>query len=197
MGELPGIQAHALMMSYKRRSAAQAFKSAEKPRLSSVMMLIYRKYEDWYTVFMQRPDNQGVHSGQISFPGGKQEESETMLQTALRETEEEIGILSHQLQVLGNLTEIFIPPSNFVVRPFIAVLENEFTFRPNPDEVQSLVEVPLADFFKEPILTSTEIFIPQLKATINAPSFIIEEKVLWGATAMMVQEFRMLFGYKL
>jgi len=196
-GDLPGIQAHALMMAYKRRTVAQAINSGEKPRLSAVMMLLYRKENLWHTVFMQRPDNQGVHSGQISFPGGKQEESETIIQTAFRETEEEVGIQSHQLRILGGLSEIFIPPSNFIVKPFVAVLEGDFVFNPNPDEVQALLEVPLSDFFREPILTSTEIHIPSLHVLINAPSFIIDQKVLWGATAMMVQEFRMLFGYKL
>lgn len=194
-GELPGIQAHAMMMSYKRRSASQAMTSQNKPKLSSVMMLLYRRNDLWHTVFMQRPEYQGVHSGQISFPGGKQEESESLIDTAIRETEEEIGIQPSQLTVLGSLSEIYIPPSNFVVKPFVAVLENEFVFRPNPAEVQALLEVPLYEFFREPILTSSEIYIPHMNASLNAPSFIISQKVLWGATAMMVQEFRMLFGF--
>jgi len=124
-GDLPGYTAHHPMMSYTRAQPAEARLMNPPARESAVMMLLYQKDNQWYTAFMKRPEDESTHSGQISFPGGKQEQNETLEQTALRETFEEVGIAQQSVDVLGQLSELYIPPSHFIVRPYIGILSHD------------------------------------------------------------------------
>lgn len=160
------------------------------------MMLLYPEKNDWKTVFMKRPDGAGVHSGQLSFPGGKLENSESHIEAALRETWEETGIQLENEQVIGALNEIYIPPSHFVVAPFVACLDERPIFKPNPDEVVELIEFSVEKFLQADIIQEKEIFIPSMNRHIQARYFDINGHTLWGATAMMVQEFREVFGFE-
>lgn len=194
--DLPGYTAHHPMMSYSRAQPFEARLMNPPARESAVMMLLYQKGEDWYTAFMKRPDDDSTHSGQISFPGGKQELNETLEQTALRETFEEVGIEPQTIDVLGELSELYIPPSHFIVRPYIGLLNYVPTFIPNPDEVVQVIEEPISNFFRENIIQQKKIFIPKFNANINAMYFDLQGETLWGATAMIVQEFRSVLGYQ-
>lgn len=194
-GRLSGSLAHSRMMSYARESASNARNMSPAPRESGVMMLIFPKENVWHTLFMLRPENQGVHSSQLSFPGGKKEESDdSILETALRETFEEVGVMVTKDKVIGALSEVYIPPSHFLVQPFVSVLESEPLWNANEDEVSELIIHPLEYFLQDNIIEVKEIFIPKYEQTLSVPSFQIQGKTLWGATAMMIQEFRMLFG---
>lgn len=194
-GDLPGYTAHHPMMGY-RRAQPQEARQMNPPALeSAVMMLLYQKGSEWYTAFMKRPDGDSTHSGQISFPGGKQEPNETHEQTALRETFEEIGIAPDSVNVIGELSELYIPPSHFIVRPYIGLLDYVPVFVPNPSEVIRVIEEPVANFLKEEIILQKEIYISKYNARFNAMYFDLQGETLWGATAMVVQEFRSILGF--
>lgn len=184
------------LMGYPRSSVEQARAMQPPPRESAVMMLLYPVNQEWMTVFMKRPEGGGVHSGQLSFPGGKLENNESHLEAALRETLEETGFKAESQNVVGTLNEIYIPPSHFVVAPFVACLERKPDFTPNPQEVVELIEFPVNNFLQHDIIREKEIFIPTMNRHIQARYFDVNGHTLWGATAMMVQEFREVFGFE-
>ncbi|HEY8405068.1 MAG TPA: CoA pyrophosphatase [Flavobacteriales bacterium] len=194
-GPLPGYTAHHPMMGYTRAQPSEARKMHPPAKESAVMMLLYPKCDGWHTAFMKRPDGDGAHSGQISFPGGRQELGETLEETALRETYEEVGIEPHHIEVLGQLSELFIPPSHFIVTPYVGWIPYEPVFKPNPEEVASVIEEPLSQFLRPNIILEKPIYIPKFKVYIPAKYYDLQGETLWGATAMIVQEFRTLFGY--
>lgn len=146
------------------------------------------------TALIVRPEYEGVHSGQLALPGGRFEEPDESLEmTALRETLEEVGVEVPRTQVIGQLTPIYIPVSNFLVQPFVAVLDQRPVFIPDPAEVGDVLEVPLGLFLQPEIKTTKSIRINET-ANIIAPCYMINEHILWGATAMMFSEFEALIG---
>jgi 8-oxo-dGTP pyrophosphatase MutT (NUDIX family) len=194
-GPLPGYTAHHPMMGYTRAQPVDARKMQPPAKESAVMMLLYPKNGTWHTAFMKRPDGDGAHSGQISFPGGRHEQNETLEQTALRETFEEVGIEPQRVEVIGQLSELFIPPSHFIVTPYVGLLTEEPTFLANPDEVVSVIEEPISNFLRADIIREKKIYMPKFKIHIQAKYYDLQGETLWGATAMIVQEFRTIFGY--
>jgi 8-oxo-dGTP pyrophosphatase MutT (NUDIX family) len=186
---LPGEKAHQTMMSYQRQSPQEVKKLQPPPKESAVMFLLFNHGDELHTLFIQRPKDQGVHSGQLSFPGGKREAGESLDQTALRETFEEIGVAPEEIEILGELSEIYIPPSHFLVRPFIGAMKTLPELNLNQSEVEEVIIQPIDFFFRENIIAQKPIFIPKFNVSINAPFFDIQGRTLWGATAMMVQEF--------
>ena len=154
------------------------------------MMLLFPYEEQLCTLFIVRPENPGVHSGQMSFPGGKKELGESMLATALRETEEEIGLASNQIEIIGELTEIYIPPSHFLVQPYIGVLAELPELTPNPDEVSKILIEPVSNLMTASTILKKKIFIPKFERTLEVPYFDVQGHTLWGATAMMVYELK-------
>lgn len=191
-GPLPGIAAHGRMTSYKRPDAREAMRTVPNPRFGSVLIPIYVHNDELHTSLMMRPKYNGVHSAQVSFPGGSREGDETPELTALRESHEELGIFPDHVQILGKLTEVFIPPSRFLVTPFVGVLPQRPVFRIDRHEVEQLIEVPLKTLFDDRIESEQEIELPQNRGVIFAPCFAIEEYVIWGATAMIISEFKIL-----
>lgn len=192
-GDLPGEAAHSRMMSYNRPVAKEARTFDVPPRESAVMFLLFPENNELCTLFMLRPDNQGVHSGQLSFPGGKKEEADlTHLHTALRETEEEMGFDSSTIQILGALSELYIPPSNFLVQPFVGYLESLPPLQPNAQEVKDIISFPLEKLFTPETIGHKEITLPHNQLRLKVPIFKVHDYALWGATAMMVAEFKMI-----
>lgn len=140
------------------------------------------------TMIIRRPSYEGVHSGQLALPGGRKDESDaTALHTALRETQEEVGVNVPAENVLGELSSLYIPPSNFLVHPFVAWLDVQPAFTPDPREVDAIIEVPLSTFTDPLIKTRKRIYIGA-NTFVDAPSYILGENDLWGATAMMFAE---------
>ena len=187
---LPGQDAQAIMMptlSDKSRFSLEAKKDA---REGGVMILLYQKDGVIHFPLIQRPDYDGVHAKQMSFPGGKKDaEDETLTVTAIRETEEEIGVASSKIEVIGSLTELFIIASNFNVLPVIGVLSEAPQFLADEHEVDEIIEVKLADLLDEDKQKEMPLTILQ-GITINAPYFDLNDKVVWGATAMILSEFK-------
>lgn len=188
----PGEDAHRTMMSYNRALAKDARKMDPPPKESAVLFLIYSHHNEPHTIFMERPQNQGVHSGQLSFPGGKKEGQEDTLHTALRETREELGFDTNAVEIIGELSELYIPPSNFLVQPYIGYMASLPDLQPNPAEVRSVLQFPVQQLLEQPLDRKQSVFIPRYNATIEVPYFDIHGKTLWGATAMMIAEFRMI-----
>ena len=165
---------------------------AEDPKRPSkpggVMLLLYPHDGDIYLPLMKRPTYKGAHSGQVSFPGGKFEpEDKDLKETALRETEEEIGVKSSDIQVIGGLSELFIIASNFKVFPTVGFVTERPVFVPDAIEVEDILEVSLSDLKNLSKRGVEEMTFG--KYTINSPYFDVDGHVVWGATAMMLSEF--------
>ncbi len=190
---LPGERAHDLMAPYKRESAKKVLSSDKTPRYGAVMMLLYEKESLPHFVLIQRPEYEGVHGGQVSFPGGKREENEALKITAMRETREEIGVPEDDIQVLGELTQVYIPPSNFLISPFVGFLDQAPTFIPDAREVDEIVEVPVFDLLNDELILEKDIMVgkdPKSRFSIKVPYFQLNYKTVWGATAVMLSEVR-------
>lgn len=185
---LPGKTAQDKMSHAVRKHATLIPKDARK---AGVLGLLYPKKEEWHIVLIERqsshPDDK--HGGQISFPGGMEEVNDPSLGfTAMRETFEEIGIPTKNINLLGPTTPMYIPVSNFQVFPFLGYLEETPVFQRQPSEVRSILEVPISHFSKPGMLKKRDLKISKNMTLKNVPYYDIEGHILWGATAMMIRE---------
>lgn len=159
-------------------------------RNAAVMMLFYPKNSETHLLLIIRNSYPGVHSSQIAFPGGKVEEHDTDLkETALRETHEEVGIDPQNILVIRSLSTVYIPPSDFLVHPFLGVSQSELNFVLQPDEVAGIIELPLSSLLDDSII-HYKIMDTSYAKSIEIPVFQIEEHSIWGATAMMLSELK-------
>lgn len=185
---LPGREAQVKMAPYPVDESRFQENLSRPSKSGGVMILLYPHNGDIYLPLMKRPTYVGVHSGQVSFPGGKFEQEDADLRaTALRETEEEIGVHSEQIEVIGTLSELFIIASNFKVYPSVGYINQRPVFVPDAVEVESVLEVSLTqlrDLSRRGVEKMTF-----GDYTIHSPYFDVEGHVVWGATAMMLSEF--------
>lgn len=182
--ELPGEMAQAKMAPKVR----QDLKTPPKRRNAGVLILLYPKNNELYVVFIKRSEYDGVHSGQISLPGGKFEPGDRILKnTALRESNEEIGIDPEKTNILGKLTPLHIPVSNFYVIPFVGFYNSTPEFKPDPNEVEKIIEIKLSNLLDPKNCALQEFHYGDLAFT--APIYKSKELVIWGATAMILSEF--------
>ena len=163
---------------------------ANNPRKAAVLALFYPNKKGQTTfLLIERASYRGTHSAQISFPGGKIDSSDTNLQeTALRETFEEVGVVPRSIEIIRELTDVYIPPSNFLATPFIAFLEKKPEFIINY-EVKNTIEVLLEDLLNESSLTTVNLTTSYMENT-NVPCFKLNGYVVWGATAMILSEIK-------
>lgn len=160
------------------------------PRRAAVLMLFYPKNKMTHLVLIVRNTYPGVHSSQIGFPGGKVEEFDIDLKaTALRETHEEIGISAEKVQIIKSFTEIYIPPSNFLVAPFMGVSQDELAFVPDLEEVKKVLEFSITDFLDDRSIAQVKMST-SYATDIEVPAFMVDNYVVWGATAMMMSELK-------
>ena len=193
---LPGVTSHYKMAPEIRIKELRAgFVHKKEPKKAGVMALFYPDYLGLtHLLLILRKTYKGVHSDQIGFPGGKAETADnTILDTALRETHEEVGVHPSQVEVVRSLTKIFIPPSNFVVQPYMGLYDGSMPFEPQKSEVEALVEVSLNEFMDERNIT-TQILSTSYADNIEVPAFKLNGYTVWGATAMMLNEIKEIFN---
>ncbi len=189
---LPGVDSQfKLAPSIRKKIGKSVDLNVLKPRKAAVLSLIYPDVNnEMQMVFMLRKTYEGVHSNQISFPGGKVEKQDKNLKyTALRETYEEIGVCSNDVLVLKEMTDVYIPPSNFLVKPFLGFTKSRPDFILEEKEVERLIEIPLKSILSSDSLTIKEISSSYAKS-MKVPAFEFNNDVVWGATAMMLSEIK-------
>ena len=189
--ELPAAYAHRKMVPHNREELIKNTNfSIITPKKAAVLMLFYPKNSLTHLALILRASYNGVHSSQIAFPGGKIEPDDVDLeQTAIRETHEEIGVHPSNIVVVRAFTEVYIPPSNYMVHPFFGYSPNELEFQLQEDEVAGIVELPLTDFLDDKILVTNRMKTSYAGA-IDVPGFQVAEHFIWGATAMMLSELK-------
>ncbi len=189
---LPGVSSQLKMAPAMRQKElekmAERMKNARK---SAVMALFYPNSNHETTlVLILRKTYKGVHSNQVGFPGGQVDPEDVNFRaTALRETEEEVGIHRTSVEIIREITSTYIPPSNFTVKPFIGIVHETPIFIPQPSEVESIIEVSLKDLLAEAAIIEKNL-TTSYATTINIPAFYLNEYVVWGATAMMLSEVK-------
>ena len=189
---MPGEASHHKMAPIERlEELTKESLKKNKAKRAAVMALFYPNRDgETHLALILRKTYKGVHSAQVGFPGGKQEPSDISAEhTALRETQEEIGVLQQDITVLKKLTQIYIPPSNFFVAPFIGVCETTPQFILQETEVEALIEVKISDFLDDSIYCTRRLST-SYATDIEVPAYILNTHVVWGATAMMLSEVR-------
>ena len=184
---LPGRAAQYLLAPQPRPGAELDDTPSPSARQSSVLILFYPYAETVYLPLILRPTYPGVHSGQVGLPGGGFEEGDSnLIDTALREAQEEIGVDPTQVTILGQLSTLYVRPSNNLVLPVVGWAAERPTFLPDPREVALLIEASLLEFL-DPANQRTEVWEFQNR-TANVPLFGVQNQVVWGATAMILGE---------
>jgi len=189
--ELPAVASHLKMAPKERIEGLKNLDGgALNARMAGVMMLFYPKQEKTHLVLIVRNTYDGVHSAQIAFPGGKYEEEDLNFETtALRETQEEVGVSRDKIEIIKHFSPMYIPPSNFLVHPFLGIAKEELSFYPDVREVANIIELPLSVFLDDEIIIEARLST-SYGANILVPAFNIQNHVVWGATAMILSELR-------
>lgn len=189
---LPGWEAQRQMAMELHRKAR--LKPRPDARQAAVLMLLFPSEQQMHLPLILRPTYQGVHSGQMALPGGKIEPQDQDLQdTALRETGEEIGVWVERHQVLGQLSELYILPSNIRVTPFVAYIPAPPQYALDPAEVAGIVNVPM-EALNSPQNQITSPVKVVGGVTVQAPAYKVGNSIVWGATAMMLSELLTLWN---
>ncbi|HRW98760.1 MAG TPA: CoA pyrophosphatase [Cyclobacteriaceae bacterium] len=186
---LPGPQAHERMRAIPVGNAIPRFAHKIPPKPGGVLIVLYPDSGKIWFPLIKRPDYPGLHSGQVSFPGGKTEPGEDAVTTALREGNEEIGIERSDIKVLGQLSNFFVVPSNFMVTPIVGYTRTKPALKADPIEVARILYGDLESILPDSVIVEKEILAAK-SYRMRAPHFEIENEIVWGATAMMLNEFR-------
>lgn len=191
---LPGESSHHKMVpEFRIKELLRAKPKNQLPRKAAVMALFYPNGKlETQLLFILRKTYKGVHSNQVAFPGGKAElEDANLLVTALRETHEEVGVQPEDIYVLKALSEIYIPPSNFDVQPFIGLYKKPKPFVIQESEVAALLEVSLTQFLSDSSITTKNIST-SYATNVDVPAYKLNGYIVWGATAMVLSEIKTL-----
>lgn len=184
---LPGLAAQVRMAPPYRRDQIAEMLNPPAPRLAGVLVVLYPHDGQLHFPLTRRPNHVEFHKGQISLPGGAQEEGESLSQTALREAQEEIGVKASDVEVLGKLTPLYVPPSNFYIHPFVGYMARRLDFKLEATEVAELFEAPLAALL-DPATVREEDW--EIRGGIwRIPFYQFGPHQVWGVTAMVLAEF--------
>ena len=186
---LPGVEGQQKMAPSVRFSGDR-LPDPGLSQQSSVLILLFPQNGTWGTIFIERTQI-GPHAGQISFPGGKKDPGDkTELSTALREAHEEVGVQQDSITILGQLSKLYVPNSNFWISPFIGMVDLIPNWQPNPSEVKSILTVNLPDLFDDSNKKRKLLVLRGI--SIDAPYYDVSGHMVWGATAMILSEFETL-----
>ncbi len=182
--KLPGSVAHRKMLPENRNLTIPP---SDKIRVknSSVLLLLFPENNEIVACLIKRPKHMRHHAGQIALPGGKIEENESALETAFRETSEEIGIQTENIKILGKLSELYVDVSRFLIHPFIGWLDEKPKFEINKNEVDKIVLFPLFNYKN----SFDQVELETKTGKLNVPCIKFEGEIIWGATAMILSEF--------
>ena len=186
--ELPGRSAQERMMG---RVVKMPVTIPENARPSAVLCLLFPVDDVLHVLLMKRKEDKTAHSGQVSFPGGSFDNTDADLRaTALREANEEVGIMPADVDILGALTPLYIPVSNFNVYPFVGYSKSRPAYNLSQNEVSYTIEVPLADLLHADRKTVTDVVSPAVPGVISqVKAYQLEDgTIVWGATAMIISE---------
>jgi 8-oxo-dGTP pyrophosphatase MutT (NUDIX family) len=187
---LPGESAHDAFAPYRKNFESQAEAIRKK---AAVGIHFYQENDDWYFLLIERSTYDGKHSAQMAFPGGKPEESDPHLEfTARRESEEELSIPISQGAFVGQLTNVWIPVSSFEVSPFVFYHDTKPSIVLNAYEVANCYSIRLHDLLAEESVSKTTIKVNDQFSMKDIPCFVLNEKIVWGATALMLNELKLL-----
>ncbi|WP_232798078.1 NUDIX hydrolase [Salinibacter altiplanensis] len=184
---LPGHEAHLRMAPRDSARQADLSVNARACREAGVLLLLHPDDAGPSVVLTVRRDHLSDHAGQISFPGGRRENGEPLSATALREAEEEVNLSPTSVDLLGALTPLFIPPSNFCAHPFVGYAPSTASLRPTDAEVGRILQVPLPRLL-DPAPRTTETRLLNGR-NVDVPYYDVAGHTVWGATAMMLAEF--------
>jgi 8-oxo-dGTP pyrophosphatase MutT (NUDIX family) len=184
---LPGVATQLAMAPEPRQGHKAYFEVEATSRKAGVLILLYVKAGRLSLLLTRRTERVLHHRGQISLPGGEQHPGESVEATALRETAEELGPDLGAVRILGRLTPLYIPPSNYCIYPTVAFVPGTLTFRLQPEEVDELIEVPV-DRLADPAAVRREVWHYGGR-DVEVPFYEFEGHKIWGATAMVLAEF--------
>ncbi|WP_298143669.1 CoA pyrophosphatase [Flavobacterium sp.] len=189
--DLPGLDAQLNMAPADRKQALElAAQKAIQKRYAAVSVIVSTHQNQETITLIQRSEYEGVHSGQLAFPGGKKELSDAnFYETAVRETQEEIGITLTEQHFVRGLTPLYVPPSNFEVHPYLFVTSDYLEFTPNPREVAAIVPLPLSVLLDDKAVSTMDIDTAY-NFKIKTKVFTFGQHTVWGATAMMLAEVK-------
>jgi len=186
---LPGEDAHLPMSPVGRGKSSEALANATDYRQSAVAIILFKSQEEYRIILTQRVAYEGTHGGQISFPGGrKEEENKDFSDTAIRETYEEIGIQLRSDLLIGKLTDVFIPVSSFLVHPYVFFYDKDPVFT-NNYEVSETFSISITDLLAKSSISVMDIIVGN-NFKMKVPCFRINQKEIWGATAIMLNELK-------
>jgi 8-oxo-dGTP pyrophosphatase MutT (NUDIX family) len=186
---LPGIEAQLKLVPAYRAELLKMRRPDKQARQSAVMIMLFPEDGEVHTTFIQRNTYDGVHSGQIAFPGGRHEDTDPNLEyTALRETEEEVGVPKDLIKPIGTLTKIYILPSNFDVLPVVGYLDAKPDLVPDPFEVSGVFTVSLKHLVN-PEACQLQLIKLDNGMQLEVPCYMANGYVIWGATSMILSEF--------
>ena len=185
--DLPGEESQQKMRVNYDQSIELPF-SKNNSTASAVLILLYLEDNEIHFFLTKRSNELEHHKGQISLPGGTQEENEELTHTALRETQEEIGINKTSISIIGSMTPLFVPVTGFMIHPFIGYSSNKLEPTPDPSEVEAIFSVNISDLLNEANRTIEQRNIRGYD--VEVPYFKLNNYEVWGATSMILSEFR-------
>ncbi|MCC7466265.1 MAG: CoA pyrophosphatase [Saprospiraceae bacterium] len=195
-GPLPGREAqYRMAFAHRVEELQKRLNPPDNARKGSVLLSLWQEEGQWHTALIRRTENpRDRHSGQISFPGGRHDETDgSLAHTALREAQEEVGIQPEKVEILGQLTELYIPVSNFSVYPFVGLLQEPPSFQMQAGEVEQVFSPTLSHFLDPNIRQTADVLVGGQLQVREVPCFMVEDRAVWGATAMIISEFLALF----
>lgn len=189
--QLPGRESQLKMAPPYREAELKALEGKDfNPRLSAVMALFFEKNNELQLLLIRRSDYVGIHAGQIAFPGGRWEETDQSFEyTALRELYEEVGIQPNEVELIGSLTELYVPPSNFLIKIFAGIHASVPVYNPDAREVKEILEIPVKELLKEEFISQDYFTAHGRTEPALAPCYKLSEEIkIWGASAMVISE---------